>query len=113
MYHRELQERKLFHYPPYVRLVRISLKHTDSHLVYAAAIKLARRLKIQLTQGVLGPQSPLIAKLRNQYVMDIWVKIKKDAAERLVTTKRTIAQESKWVLKKFKKVSIVFDVDPM
>lgn len=113
MYRRELQERKQFRYPPYVRLVRITLRHTDSHLVYAAATRLADRLRIRLTQGVLGPQSPLIAKLKQQYVMDIWVKIKKDAAERLVATKRMIAQESRWVLKKFKKVSIVFDVDPM
>ena len=113
MYHRELIERKQFLYPPYVRLVRIILKHGDRDLVGAAASTLARTLQAQLGQGVLGPQKPLIAKVKNKYLMDIWVKIKKDAA--LASTKKLLQQAGRRILldRSFKQVKLLFDVDPM
>ena len=55
MYHRELAERKQFHYPPFVRLVRITLKHKDRDAVQAAANALVAGLRTQITDGVLGP----------------------------------------------------------
>ncbi|MEM9417325.1 MAG: primosomal protein N' [Bacteroidota bacterium] len=115
MYRRELAERQQFLYPPYVRLVRIILKHADRDVVQAAAKTLADDLKVQLGQGVLGPQTPLIAKVKNKYLMDIWVKIKKDTEERLVTTKKTLQQAGQRMLsdRTFKAVKLLFDVDPM
>jgi primosomal protein N' (replication factor Y) len=115
MYRRELRERKQFLYPPYARLVRIILKHTDKTLVGAAASMLAHGLRKQLEHGVLGPQTPLITKVKNQYLMEIWVKIKKGTEKRLLFTKQEITQESRRVLldKSFKQVKILFDVDPI
>ena len=76
---------------------------------------LAHGLRKQLENGVLGPQTPLITKVKNQYLMDVWVKIKKDTENRLLFTKQVITQEGKRVLlnKNFKQVKVVFDVDPM
>jgi primosomal protein N' (replication factor Y) len=115
MYHRELGERKQFLYPPYARLVKITLKHTDKNLVGAAASMLAHGLRKQLENGVLGPQTPLITKVKNQYLMDVWVKIKKDTEKRLLFTKQVITQEGRRVLldKTFKQVKVLFDVDPI
>ena len=115
MYRRELAERKQFLYPPYVRLVRITFKHVDKDLVVAAANRLANELQAELGPAVLGPQTPLIAKVKNQYLMDIWVKIKKGTAQRLTSTKEVIGQASRRVLrdKAFKPVKVVFDVDPV
>lgn len=115
MYRSELAERQQFLYPPYVRLVRIILKHTDRDLVQAAATTLAHDLREQLRQDVLGPQTPLIAKVKNQYLMDIWVKVKKDSEERLTTTKRVLRQAGQRMLsdRAFKAVKLIFDVDPM
>ncbi len=115
MYRRELQERKQFLYPPYVRLVRITLKHVNKDLVEAAASMLASELRKQLGNGVLGPQTPLIAKVKNQYLVDIWVKINKDAEKKRLATKQVVTQESKRVLlnKTFKQVKVLFDVDPI
>ena len=114
MYRRELAERKQFIYPPYVRLVRITLRHADKDLVQAAATLLANELQAQLVHGVQGPQPPLIAKIKNQYLMDIWVKIKKDTEQRLTLTKEAIAQARRHILldKAFRQVKVVFDVDP-
>lgn len=115
MYRSELAERQQFLYPPYVRLVRIILKHTDRDLVQAAATALANDLKAQLGQNVLGPQTPLIGKVKNQYLMDVWVKIRKDTEERLTTTKEVLQQAGQRMLsdRSFKSVRLLFDVDPM
>lgn len=115
MYRRELTERKQFLYPPYVRLIRITLKHTDKDLVGSAANMLANELRKQLGNGVLGPQTPLITKVRNQYLMDIWVKIKKDTEKGLLFTKQVVTQEGRHVVlnKNFKQVKVLFDVDPI
>ncbi|MCU0318412.1 MAG: primosomal protein N' [Amoebophilaceae bacterium] len=115
MYRRELQERKQFLYPPYARLVRITLKHRDKDLVASAAHMLASILQKHLEDGVLGPQMPLIAKVKNQYLIDIWVKIKKGVGNKLLTTKQVIVQETRSVLyqKNFKQVKVSFDVDPV
>lgn len=115
MYRRELQDRQQFGYPPYVRLVKITLKHSDQQVVHAAAHSLADDLKEQLQQGVLGPQVPLIAKMRNQYAIDIWVKIKKDTIQRRLWAKKTIAQLCHQLLRTtpYKKTKVVLDVDPL
>jgi primosomal protein N' (replication factor Y) len=115
MYRRELQERKQFRYPPYVRLVKITLKHVNKDLVREAANLLANALRKKLGNGILGPQTPLIAKVKNQYLVDIWIKINKDAEQKRLATKQVVTQESKHILrnKTFKQVKILFDVDPI
>ena len=116
MFHRELRERKQFLYPPYARLVKMTLKHKDRNLVEAAASMLAYNLRKRLLENkILGPQSPLVAKVKNQYLIDICVKIKKNTEKSLPSTKQSIIQESRRVLvdKDFKSVKILFDVDPI
>ncbi len=115
MFHRELKERRRFLYPPYVRLVKITLKHKDKNLVTTAANMLTHSLRRQLEHDVLGPQAPLIAKVKNQYLIDICVKIKKNTETSLLLTKQIIAQERRRVTldKDFKQVRIFFDVDPI
>ena len=79
-----------------------------------AARVLAQELQTRLGQGVCGPQAPLIAKIRNQYLMDIWVKIKKDTPQRLVASKEVIGEARRRLLldKAFRQVRVVLDVDP-
>ena len=80
-----------------------------------AANLLANALRKKLGNGILGPQTPLIAKVKNQYLVDIWIKINKDAEQKRLATKQVVTQESKRVLrnKTFKQLKILFDVDPI
>lgn len=114
MYQRELAERKQFRYPPYVRLIKLTLKHTDQELVTKAGEVLAKHLRRQLGKLVLGPQAPVIPKLRNQYLIDIWTKIKRDAGK-LAATKEIITKASSALLveRAFKQTQIIVDIDPM
>ena len=115
MYARELKERRQFLYPPYVRLVKITLKHEREDWVKDAARMLAASLQQTLGHNVLGPQQPLIAKVKRQHLMDIWVKIRKDTGAKRIATKHIIAHESRRVLssKPWKQIKVIFDVDPI
>lgn len=115
MYYRELAERQQFLYPPYVRLIKLTLQHTDKNLVTEGAKELANNLREQLGALVLGPQAPLIAKLKNQFRMDIWVKVKKDTASRLSEARGVMSEATKLLLgsKSFKPLKVIFDVDPI
>ena len=111
MYCRELAERRAFRYPPYVRLVRVVLKHRDKSTVSKAAHSLANALQTVRAFALLGPHPPMIARLKNQYCMDIWVKLPKDT--HLMASKQKIQEMSLAVSKAFKQVQIIFDVDPV
>ena len=114
MYYKELAERKQFLYPPYVRLIKLTIQHADKDLVTTAAQELAHKLREQLGTLVLGPQAPLIAKLKNQYRMDIWVKVKKDTRKHLLAAKRLLRAATQALLsqKAFRVLKVILDVDP-
>lgn len=114
MYRRELQERKRFLYPPYVRLVKITLKHANKKVLAAAASLLAEELRRLLQHSVLGPQEPVIARIKTLYLMDIWVKIKKGTEQQLTSTKALLVQARQRILtsKVFRQTKVILDVDP-
>jgi primosomal protein N' (replication factor Y) len=74
-YNREIAERELWAYPPFVHLIKITVKHPDRHVTRQAAIELAKRLRLRILRGILGPAEPRIGKVRNQYLMNLGLKI--------------------------------------
>ncbi|MDX1477780.1 MAG: primosomal protein N' [Saprospiraceae bacterium] len=76
-FQRELLSRKQWLYPPFFHLIKITLKHKVKGTVVGAARLLAHRLKEHLGNRVLGPAEPGIARVRNQYLMDIGIKIER------------------------------------
>lgn len=116
MYHRELLDRQKFRYPPYVRLIKITCQHVHEQVIQDTARMLAQELHRLIGPAhILGPQAPLIAKVKNQYRMDIWVKLPKSTENSLLTTKQQIQQITLHLLslKSFRQVKISFDVDPL
>ena len=113
-YREEIQERKSFLYPPFVRLIKILVKHIEKEVANAAAEELAFRLKKELgKKRVLGPEEPVISKLRNLYMMQTLVKVEKGNIS-LVKVKEEIKRTSMEVenMPSFRKLNVVFDVDP-
>lgn len=78
MYRSQIQERREFHFPPVVRVIKLSLKHTDDQVVTAAAAHLAGMLRAAFPQRVLGPEYPLVARIQNYFIQDFWIKFPKD-----------------------------------
>lgn len=112
MYADELEERRQFNYPPFARLIFINVKHKDANVLNMASQNLAANLRTKLGKRVLGPEQPLVARIRNYYIKQIIIKVEKTAAiqkvkEVLLTTVREFNTQ-----KEFRSVIVQLDVDP-
>lgn len=113
-YDRESSERKLYFYPPFYRMIQITVMHKKSDLVAHAAREYVLRLQSRIGQKrVLGPAIPSIARIRGMYMQTIIVKMEKDSsfASRI---KKAVMEERDYILKvpSMKSVKMVIDVDP-
>ncbi|MFL5763920.1 MAG: primosomal protein N' [Bacteroidia bacterium] len=113
MYTSQLMDRKDFNYPPYYRLIEVQVIHKDQDLVNDASKFLADALKKYFQKRILGPEFPLVSRIRNQYHKNILLKVERDAS--VAQAKKIVSD----VLLKFKadphykSVRIRIDVDPM
>jgi len=113
MYKQQLIERKNFNYPPYYRLVLLTLVHKNPDMTNKAGDILADKLKEKFGKNVLGPEYPLISKIRNLYNKNIIVKIPKNS--KYVSNKhklKNITEEFR-KLNQYRSVRIIIDVDPI
>ncbi len=111
-YEYEMAMRKQFFYPPFSRLVRITLKHKLKETVLEAADTLGDSLKKDF-EYLVGPAAPIINRVRNMFLMEILIKLQQDAAH-LQIEKKVINNHIDLlkVQKKFRSVVTVADVDP-
>ena len=111
-YEYEIQMRKQFFYPPFSRLIRITLKHKMKETVVEAADTLANSLEKDFSQ-LVGPAAPVVNRIRNMYLMEILIKLSKDAV-RLQIQKKVLNNYIDLLKaeKKFRSVIVVADVDP-
>jgi primosomal protein N' (replication factor Y) len=112
MYHAELTERTEFSYPPFYRLIRLTLKTKDHVLLDNAALHFTEILRMHFGDRVLGPEFPPVSKVRDEFLKNILVKIEREANSTKV--KEILAREITAMKANadFKKVRIVADVDP-
>ncbi len=112
MYESQIEDRRRFKYPPFFRLVRVSLQHRDPQLLSNAAAKLAESLRQLFGDMALGPEFPPIARVRNLYKKNILVKLQRDA--KLKQNKQLIFNSAEKFKKEvqWKGVRVIIDVDP-
>jgi len=76
MYKEQLEERHTYKYPPFHRLIKITLKHRDYQKIEEASQWLTQSLcNVLGTSNVLGPETPPVARIRNLYHKHIMIKI--------------------------------------
>ncbi len=114
MFAYEMENRKAFFYPPYSRLISVVLKHKEKERVEAAAHRLANLLRSDLKEYVVGPAAPVVARLRNQYLMEILIKLPKETGmglryKKMIRAHFQLLQSEK----QFKSIVIIADVDPV
>jgi primosomal protein N' (replication factor Y) (superfamily II helicase) len=112
LYKDEIKEREDFQYPPFTRLIKLIIKHIDEPMAEKAAIELSNKLSNKLSkQRVLGPEKPLVERIRNQFLFEVMIKLEKTL--NLKAAKEFIAEEvlNIRLSKDFKGVSVVVDVD--
>lgn len=109
----QLEERKSFHYPPYSRLIEIALKCSNKSNLDQAAEIMASLLKNQPEIRLMGPEYPLISRVRNNYVKRIILKIDKDKSVARVKDEVRKCLGELRRMDAFKSIAIRVDVDPV
>jgi len=113
MFEEELKKRKEFFYPPYSRIIQISFKHKIKEVVERASQLYTDALKNKYEPYLVGPAEPVVGRVRNQYLMELLIKLPRDG--------KTIQQCKKDLLeqmailhqhKSFRSVTMIADVDP-
>jgi len=108
----QFEERQLFKYPPFYRLIKVVVKHKNEQKVDQVAKQLADLLKQNQELTILGPESPLIGRIQLWHHKEIWLKINRQLNSDSV---------KKWLMKAVKLVQyapsnsncqINIDVDP-
>jgi primosomal protein N' (replication factor Y) (superfamily II helicase) len=113
MYQSQILERRNFKYPPFYRLILLSLRHKDARILNDAARDLAHLLRDKLQNRVLGPEYPLISKIKNLYIKNIMLKLErsenlKDQKHEILETISRFKGEAS-----YKAVRVIIDVDPV
>ncbi len=111
-YNQEIEERKAYLYPPFVRLINIYIKHRDAATVQQHATAYAEKLRALFGNRVHGPIEPKVSRVKSLYIRRIMLKIETDASIRQV---KQILRQLYIEIRKddlCKQLAIYYDVDP-
>lgn len=113
LYQTQIDERRLFKYPPFYRLIYVYLKHRKEGVLEQAADLMAGYLRNGLGERVLGPDRPPVSRIQTLFIRKIVVKIEQQASmskvrEYLQQVQRAIIEDER-----FRSLLVYYDVDPM
>jgi len=108
----QLAERQAFFYPPYARLVQLTLRHHDPALLRRGIAVLAARLRSRFGRRVLGPMTPPVDRIRGEWLAGVLLKIESGASsararEILAAELNAFSEDSE-----YRTLTVVCDVDP-
>jgi primosomal protein N' (replication factor Y) len=107
----ELIERKNFNYPPFSKLIIITLKHADENLLNRASQDLAMHLKSALKERVLGPEFPIVKRIQNQYQKEIKIKYEKSLSDKKIKEHLMALLTNFYEMVSYKAIKVNIDVD--
>lgn len=111
MFNEQLYDREQFKYPPTNRIIKITFKHKDYNTLNEAAEWFTKSLRNVFPSGVLGPEYPPVARIRNQYLKNVIIKINPNQS--LVKTKDSIRRIEKSFnsISQYRSVRVIYNVD--
>ncbi len=110
----ELNNRQQFGYPPFSRMIQLSFRHKDQQIVRQAAQQMASWMAPRFGNYLIGPAAPVVNRVRNQYRMELVIKLPKEAGlvqqckEQIEILTAHLHQQPP-----FKSVTVIPDVDPL
>ena len=108
-----LEERRLFSYPPFHRLVYVFLRHRHDDVVETAGIEMGSRLRQGLGERILGPDKPSIARVKNLHIRKIVIKLENGIDQKAVRLYLRTVQQQLLQDKRYAALQVYYDVDPM
>lgn len=112
-YDNQLQERLLFHYPPFYRLVYVYMKHRDLHTLEEFSKIMGQRMREIFDYRVLGPDLPPVARVQQMYIRKIMLKIENNLSQYKINEALLALQQDMLCDRRFRSVTIYYDVDPL
>ena len=112
VYRTLLMERKEFRYPPYYRLIRISFRHRKSGSLVHGSDQVINQLRQLGGMEILGPQSPIVSRIKNMLLRDALIKIPRSANLSGTKNKIRAIVDDTLAGRRFPGLQIVIDVDP-
>ena len=108
-----MDERRMFHYPPFYHLVYVYLRYRNEPVVESAAIEMASRLRQQFGERVLGPDKPAVARVKTESIRKIVVKLELGIDLALARCCMSASRTALLQDKRYAAMSVFFDVDPL
>jgi len=108
-----LDERELFHYPPFYHLVYVYLKHRRDDVAESAGIELGGRLRQWFGTRILGPDKPAVARVKTLSIRKIVIKLENGIDLKRVRQYLYLAQQQLLQDKRYATLQIYYDVDPL
>lgn len=113
LYKDMIAERQAFRYPPYYRLIYVFLRHRQDAVVQMAATEVGTLLRQWFGGRVLGPDKPSVAKVKQQHIRKLVLKLEQGIDMKRVRQYLLMAQSRTLADKRYSSLHIYFDVDPM
>lgn len=113
MFRTQLTERKQFRYPPYFRLIEITLRHRNAKVVDKAARQMASEMVKIFGKRVMGPNIPMIGRIQNFYIKNILLKLENKISPNQAKKYLQSIADTILATEGFKSIRISLDVDPM
>ncbi len=108
-----LEERRMFSYPPFHRLVYVFLRHRHDEVVESAGIEMGGRLRQGLGERILGPDKPSIARVKNLHIRKIVIKLENGIDQKAVRLYLRTVQQQLLQDKRYAALQVYYDVDPL
>jgi primosomal protein N' (replication factor Y) len=111
MYKEQLEQRRIYKYPPINKLIKITFKHRDYRKVELGSDWFAKSLRLSFKNNVLGPEFPSISRVRNEYIKHVLLKVPN--GQSASKTKKAIlkVKNSFMSVKEFRPIKVVLNVD--
>jgi len=112
MFAEEIEKRKQFFYPPFSRIIHLTFRHKIKEIVQQAAHAYTNALKTKYNKYLTGPAEPVVARVRNQYLMELLIKLPRE--KQLIDQCKKDLLEQTAILhndKRFRSVIVIPDVD--
>ncbi len=112
MYKSQCAERLHYHYPPFYKLIKITVQDASLNKVNEGAEWLAASLRNSLTDTVLGPEFPMIARVRNKHHKNILIKVEKQTSLNRVRHIIQSIGRGFHAIRPFRNIRLFYNIDP-
>jgi primosomal protein N' (replication factor Y) len=111
-YNQQIEEREQFKYPPFYRLIFLTIKHKNPNTSKRAAVELANKLRAVFGNRIIGPQVPPVTKIQDLHLQRILIKLERNSSH--AKAKDLVQDCMNHVLSRdpWRYVTITVDVDP-